>query len=238
MSMWLVGIDEAGRGPVIGPLVITIFACKEEMVDELRTSGVKDSKLLSAKKRIELAKMLDENESFYSETAVISAQEIDNYVDSTSLNDLEITYFGRLIDNLPEHITKNCQIMLDACEVNTDNFTQKVLRKLKKFDYKENISSENKADLNHTHVACASILAKQKRETEVSRIREELGLDIGSGYPSDPKTKSAVLVMTKGDSPNEYLRFSWSTTKNAWEENHSTKLRRRELKFGSQRKLF
>ena len=95
--MWLVGIDEAGRGPVIGPLVITIFACKENKVEGLQKQGVKDSKLLSSKKRIELSKMLSENDSFYSQTAVISAHEIDNFVDSTSLNDLEITYFAKLI---------------------------------------------------------------------------------------------------------------------------------------------
>ncbi|MGB0265070.1 MAG: ribonuclease HII [Candidatus Poseidoniaceae archaeon] len=236
--MWLVGIDEAGRGPVIGPLAITIFACKENKVEELIKQGVKDSKLLSSKKRIELAKMLGENESFYSETAVISAHEIDNYVDSTSLNDLEITYFAKLIDNLPKHIANNCQIMLDACEVNTDNFSQKVLSKLRKFAYEQNISSENKADLNHIHVACASILAKENREKEVSKIKEELGLEIGSGYPSDPKTKSAVQVLTKGNLPNKYLRFSWATTKNAWELNHKSQLKKRELKYGSQRKLF
>ena len=236
--MWLVGIDEAGRGPVIGPLAITIFACKENKVEELLKQGVKDSKLLSSKKRIELAKMLGENESFYSETAVISAHEIDNYVDSTSLNDLEITYFAKLIDNLPEYIANNCQIMLDACEVNTDNFSQKVLSKLRKFAYEQNISSENKADLNHIHVACASILAKENREREVSKIKEELGIEIGSGYPSDPKTKSAVQVLTKGNLPNKYLRFSWATTKNAWELNHKSQLKKRDLKYGSQRKLF
>ena len=236
--MWLVGIDEAGRGPVIGPLAISIFACKENKVEELLQQGVKDSKLLSSKKRIELAKMLGENESFYSESAVISAHEIDNYVDSTSLNDLEITYFAKLIDNLPEHIAKNCQIMLDACEVKTDNFTQKVLSKLKKFEHDQNISSENKADLNHVHVACASILAKENREKEVSRIKEDLALEIGSGYPSDPKTKLAVQVLTQGNLPNKYLRFSWVTTKNAWESNHDSKLKKRELQYGSQRKLF
>lgn len=236
--MWLVGIDEAGRGPVIGPLAITIFACKENKVEELLKQGVKDSKLLSSRKRIELAKMLGENESFYSESAIISAHEIDNFVDSTSLNDLEITYFAKLIDNLPEYIANNCQIMLDACEVNTDNFTKKVLSKLKKFAHEQNISSENKADLNHIHVACASILAKENREKEVSKIKEELGIEIGSGYPSDPKTKSAVQVLTKGNLPNKYLRFSWATTKNAWELNHKSKLTKRELKYGSQRKLF
>lgn len=236
--MWLVGIDEAGRGPVIGPLAITIFACKENKVEELLQQGVKDSKLLSPKKRIELAKMLVESESFYSESAVISAHEIDNYVDSTSLNDLEITYFAKLIDNLPEHIANDCQIMLDACEVNTERFTQKVSSKLKKFAHEQNISSENKADLNHIQVACASILAKENREREVSKIKEELGLEIGSGYPSDPKTKSAIQVLTKENLPNKYLRFSWATTKNAWELNHNSKLKKRELQYGSQRKLF
>ena len=78
---------------------------------------------------------------------LISEHEIDNFVDSTSLNDLEITYFAKLIDNLPEHIANNCLIKLDACEVNTDKFTQIVISKLKKFAHEQNISSENKADL-------------------------------------------------------------------------------------------
>ena len=95
--------------------------------------------------------------------------------------------------------------MLDACEVNTDTFTQKVLLKLKKFANEQNISAENKADLNHIHVACASILAKENREREVSEIKEKLGLDIGSGYPSDPKTKSAVQVLTNENLPNKFL---------------------------------
>ena len=56
--MWLVGIDEAGRGPVIGPLVITIFACKEGKVEELRQQGVKDSKLLPSKRESNLQKYL------------------------------------------------------------------------------------------------------------------------------------------------------------------------------------
>ena len=109
---------------------------QENKVEELRKQGVKD-KLLSSKRELNFQNAI-ENESFYSETAVISACEIDNFVDSTSLNDLEITYFAKLIDNLPEHIANNCLIKLDACEVNTDKFADNL--KLKKFAHEQNIS--------------------------------------------------------------------------------------------------
>lgn len=231
------GIDEAGRGPVIGPLVIAIFGCHKSAFNELQILGVKDSKLLSEKKRKEIFKQLVSSSEYYHEYHIISAHEIDNYVDQSSLNLLEILYFGKLIKAISRKVGKISEIMLDACESNTEKFTQKVIQ-TGNLNTDLNIKSENKADLNHIQVAAASIIAKEVREMELDKIRESMKIDFGSGYPSDPKTKSAVEILTKEELPSKFLRYSWSTTKNAWKHNHGKDLSKRAIKFGSQRTLF
>ena len=76
------------------------------------------------------------------------------------------------------------------------------------------ISCEHKADKNHMAVSAASILAKSAREKEVSKIKEEHG-DIGSGYPSDPKTKQFLSKNRNNKKTKSIFRKSWSTWKNA-----------------------
>lgn len=231
------GIDEAGRGPVIGPLVIAIFGCSKPALQELSSLGVKDSKLLSAGKRKEIFQYLTNNPKYYFDYRVISTHEIDNYVDQSSLNYLEILYFGKLIKSIPIELLKDSQIMLDACESNTEKFTGKV-RDTGNLGLDLNIKSENKADLNHLQVAAASIIAKEIREENLEQIRRSINIEIGSGYPSDPKTKVAVASMTKEKIPNKHLRYSWSTTRNAYKVNHGFDLEKRHYKYGNQRTLF
>ena len=76
--------------------------------------------------------------------------------------------------------------------------------------------AEHKADENHPEVSAASIIAKVTRDRLIAEISNELGLDIGSGYPSDPKTKAAVIELVKGETPHDCLRWSWKTVENAW----------------------
>lgn len=231
------GIDEAGRGPVIGPLVIAIFGCSKLALQELNSLGVKDSKLLSAGKRKEIFQSLTNNPKYYFDYRVISPHEIDNYVDQSSLNYLEILYFGKLIKSIPIELLNDSQIMLDACESNTEKFTGKV-RDTGNLGEDLNIKSENKADLNYLQVAAASIIAKEIREENLEQIKRTINLEIGSGYPSDPKTKAAVAYLTKEKIPNEHLRYSWSTTRNAYKLNHGLDLEKRPYKYGNQRTLF
>ena len=68
----------------------------------------------------------------------------------------------------------------------------------------------------------ASILAKVKRDAEISRIAEDVGFSVGSGYPSDTITRNAVRVLVSGDLPHTDLRWSWSTVSDLWTEAHST----------------
>ena len=72
------------------------------------------------------------------------------------------------------------------------------------------IKCEHKADKNHVAVSAASILAKDAREKEVAKLKEKHG-DIGSGYPSDPKTIDALKQWIKNKNIPFFVRKSWHT---------------------------
>ena len=192
-----IGVDEAGRGPVIGPLVVCAFASASQ--SHLRELGVKDSKDLSVKRRNELFPILSQMPH---KVIICSPERIDN---SNNLNTLEVELFAEALAIMPEG-----EIMLDACDVNANRFANNVSKLSGRVCY-----AEHKADENHPEVSAASIIAKVTRDRIVSEISEELGFDIGSGYPSDPKTKAAVIELIKGDKPHDCLRWSWKTVENA-----------------------
>ena len=88
----IAGIDEAGRGPVIGPLVIGLVLAKNDQLKKLQKLGVDDSKKLSISKRTMLSQIIMENVEYY-DTLVINPLEIDNYVFNENLT----------LTNLMEH---------------------------------------------------------------------------------------------------------------------------------------
>ena len=192
-----IGVDEAGRGPVIGPLVVCAFASDRN--SELRELGVKDSKFLSKKKRNQLYEILVDMPH---NVIVCQPERIDN---SDNLNTLEVQLFAEALAGMPDG-----EIMLDACDVNADRFAQNVSRLSNR-----DCNAEHKADETHPEVSAASIIAKVTRDRIIDELKEEIGFDIGSGYPSDPKTKSAVIELVKGELPHDCLRWSWKTVENA-----------------------
>jgi len=173
------GVDEAGRGCVLGPMVIGICKISEDQISYFRKIGVKDSKLLSFKKREELFEVIKKECKEY-RIIVIPAQEINVLMQEYTLNEIETQKFSDLINHLKLPVSN---IIIDAPEKNTEKF------KLKLFKYiddnkKEKIIAENKADLNHIVVGCASILAKVTRD----RLLYNLVKCKISGYPADVKT--------------------------------------------------
>jgi ribonuclease HII len=88
-------------------------------------------------------------------------------------------------------------------------------------------------DLENVLVGAASILAKVHRDNEIEKIGQLLNLDIGSGYPSDPKTKVAIRELIKGDLPNKYLRWSWATVENIWKKENGKPIPERGQKEGN-----
>jgi ribonuclease HII len=197
------GIDEAGRGPVIGPMVIAGVTLKQRLCHRLAEIGVRDSKLCSRKEREGLYEsILRIVENVH--TVVISPAEIDAALFSATmnLNSLELRYQAAVIDALfPD------RVVLDCPEVNTVAYAEKL--RLLLANPSIEIIAENKADVNHPIVSAASIVAKVTRDREIERIKEGIGIDFGSGYPGDPKTRR--FLGEAGPDHAHILRRSWKT---------------------------
>ena len=135
-------------------------------------------------------------------------------------------------------LRQNVQIICDACDTDTLRFNKRVAQLIDKWPWQQSkIDSYHKADENYPVVGMASILAKQARDEAIKSIEKTVGFAIGSGYPSDQITISAVRRMIEGV-PHQALRWSWSTVKRIWSENNSTEMPSRLVTSGKQRTLF
>ena len=222
--MWNVGVDEAGRGPVLGPLVVGAIALPVDDVQMLIERGVKDSKDLTHKKRLELVNWFHENaeqRNWHHSLIVCRPERIDHAVQSTGLNLLEVELFAEALVEIREKVDDSISILNDACDVNEQRFSDRIAARLPGWPWKDSrIHSEHKADTNHAIVGMASILAKVKRDEAIQLLAEEIGSPIGSGYPSDPKTKAALTGLLGEKTPHPSLRWSWKTVTRAWNEIH------------------
>jgi len=197
----VLGIDEAGRGPVIGPLIIAgvmIEDGKESMLGE-----VKDSKFLYHNKRIKLSKHIREH--FKYEIIKIYPNEIDDALnsDDLNLNWLEAHKQAEIINKLKPNVA-----IIDCPSINTKKFTE-YLRKLINLK-KIKLVVEHKADANYPVCSAASIIAKVEREEEMKKIKQKYG-DCGPGYPANKKTQEFVKIY--GKKYPEIFRKTWSTYK-------------------------
>jgi ribonuclease HII len=183
----IAGIDEAGRGPVLGPMVMAVVACNPKEKIILQQMGVKDSKLLTPKKRNELFKKI--KKGFEYAIIKVPIGEIDKHVDgvTSSLNRLEAITSGKLIKKICAKISIS-KVILDLPSRNKERYVNDVREKL---SFPENaipITAEFKADLNYVEVSAASILAKVTRDRAIKAMEKKVGVPIGSGYTSDPYT--------------------------------------------------
>lgn len=186
MSKIIVGVDEAGRGPVLGPLVMVALAIKEDDQKKLEWLGVKDSKLLSPQVRLELFDRIKEIvHDFRVEVIEPDAIDLSLQEENTNLNWLEADTSARMVSELQPD-----KIILDCPSRNIEAYKSFVRDKLSEGVKNDaELIVEHKADLNHIVVAAASVIAKVIRDQHVDHIKTEIGLDFGSGYMSDPKTK-------------------------------------------------
>ncbi len=200
------GIDEAGRGPVLGPMIICGVCMLNSNLDYLKEIGAKDSKKLSAKRRKELASLIKENCHSY-KVIVVSAKEIDQRENKNiTLNRLEELKMAEIVNDL-----KPDTIYLDAADVNEVRFG-KSIEKLLKYKPSE-IISKHRADDIYPIVGAASIIAKNKRDEIINEFKQDYG-EIGSGYPSDVKTTKFLRNYIKQHKKvPPFARKSWSTTK-------------------------
>lgn len=202
----IMGVDEAGRGPVIGPMVICCAAVANKRLREVKALGVKDSKLLTPKKRLELSLQIKEICNY--ELMVVEPGQIDARVpDEATLNQLEAECFANVIRSMK---SQPKVVYVDACDVNAERFGINVKKGL---DFEVELVSRHKADRDYPIVSAASILAKVHRDALIARISEEVGEDVGSGYPHDPVTINFLKsYYKKNKKMPPFVRHTWKTT--------------------------
>lgn len=197
--MKIVGIDEAGRGSVLGPLVVCGVAIEENRVKYLERLKLRDSKKLSPKRRMVLSRKIKKIAECY--PVKITAQDIDLLRSKdVNLNEIEKIAMKKIIGDSEPDIS-----IIDCIDVKPKRFKAEIET------YKENLEvvAEHKADDKYAIVSAASIVAKVERDSEVQKIRKEFK-EIGSGYPSDPKT-IAFLKKTPYEDLPDFVRKSWAT---------------------------
>ncbi len=212
----------------MGPLVVSMVAIQKGRESKLSRIGVRDSKLLTPRRREYL---YDEICSLAEDVGIykVSEEEINRAMAAgMSLNELEAFHFARLIDSCrasPE------RVFLDSPDVVPERFGIRVSlfsklpltvdgakrgkgamgdeeQKLIK------VVSEHKADVLYPVVSCASIVAKVTRDGALQKLRDRLDMDIGSGYPSDRKTIDAIKANLHDRKFGQYMRERWKTLKN------------------------
>lgn len=207
---YVLGIDEAGRGPVLGPMVITGVVARISNIPRFEKLVVKDSKRYSPHQRNTLSELIREVASDII-TRIIAPVEIDKWVEELEgLNEMEAYYYASIINEALDKKFNISIIYVDACDVDPNRF----YKRLKKYIYKcysGVLISEHKADENYSIVGSASIVAKTIRDREIDKLKKIYG-EIGSGYPSDNKT---ILFLKKhGDGELDIIRRSWKPYKN------------------------
>lgn len=198
-SLFIAGIDEAGRGPVIGPLVICCAVCNRRDEKKLKELCKKDSKQLSAEQR---KKILAELKTFCDFKWVeVSAEDLNKLMEKFSLNDIEAMFMAMLIKQL-----KNVDVFIDM----PDRYGRTFRARMEKFNCTK-FEAEHKADEKFPIVAAASIFAKVKRDEKIEKIKELLGVDFGSGYPGDQKTRAALNDKAFLEKAEKFIRKKWKT---------------------------
>lgn len=206
----IIGIDEAGKGPVLGSLFIgfSIIHLADGLKDlneyqqKLKELGVTDSKKITPKKRNDLYNKLKEMMDFkYAQLTPVLIDE--NKFNGGDLLQLEIDAIIKVVETEEPNL-----IIIDALTANPEKFKETIEKRLK-FECK--VIAENKADLNYEIVGAASICAKELREQELAQIHENIGINCGSGYPGDEKTRKFVKERGKDESIRFLFRKSWKT---------------------------
>ncbi len=214
----ILGIDDAGRGPVLGPMCLAGVLIPKQIEEEFRRSGIKDSKLLTAKKREELVEIIKQTALDFS-FQLLTPAEIDTGMGiGVNLNEVEAmaaaAILNKLCENLSEEQKKDLVIVIDCPSNNPTSWLNTLNKYIKKENQQIRIRAEHKADFHYPSVSAASIIAKTTRDAEIEKLKKEVGFDFGSGYPADPFTKEALEKHMSTLKKHRIIRESWQTYKN------------------------
>ncbi len=201
----IIGIDEAGRGCIIGPMVICAAAINPLDEYKLKELGVKDSKKLSPRQRENLYGKVGKLCKYT--TVKITAGELNQLMNRHNLNEIEAMKVAQSIDQLG---ISGATVFVDS----PDNVPAKFAKRIEKYlKTRSRIVSENKADDTYVIVGAASIIAKVTRDREIEKIKKLVGFDFNSGYTSDPVTQRYIARWKDYPALAPFIRMKWSTMK-------------------------
>jgi len=199
--MLICGIDEARRGPVLGPMVMCGAFIDDKDMKKLEALKPKDSKLLTKEEREELFPKLKKVLKHF-KLFVIPPAEIDKAVkggDGLNLNKLEAVKQAEILNEfLPDKAIIDCP----SNNIGSYGVYLKKLLDNKKIE----LVLEHNAE-RYPLVAAASIIAKVTGDGEIENIKKQIGVDFGSGYMSDPKTVD--FLKNNFEKYHEIFRKSW-----------------------------
>jgi len=210
---FFIGVDDAGRGPLIGAMLMAGVLVNETGQKALKKIGCKDSKMLTRKERENLFEQIKNISEGYHIVAT-SPTEIDNRTNvGLNLNRIEAIKTAEIINEILKKMPQKgeIEIVVDCPSPNTVEWRNYLLKHINESEKKVLIKCEHKADVNHVECSAASILAKVTRDNEIDKIKKEIGIDIGSGYPSDPVTVEFLEKHSKEFKNHGIFRKTWGT---------------------------
>lgn len=212
--MKVLGIDEAGKGSVIGPMVICGALFEKNTIHKLSELGVKDSKLLSPRRREELYRELRKLAKKV-KVIKVSPREIDERAEvCTNLTILEAIKFAKIINELMPDLA-----IIDCPSSNPRKFKEILKRYL---EHNCKLKVENYADRRYRVVGAASIIAKVIRDREIRKIERIVGKELGNGYPHD--SRALEFVKNANEFEKQFIRKSWQTYLRIRKEKEQRKL--------------
>lgn len=203
----VVGADEAGKGPALGPMVAGAVRADAADLPE----GLADSKQLTETRREELATELRDHPEISVATAAIPPERID--APDTDMNSLGVAAQAEAVASVAE---ENGTVIADAADTDEARFARRLREAVVDAGTEVDVTAEHGADEAHAIVSAASVVAKVERDRRMAEIDGQYDRDVGSGYPSDPTTRAFLgeYVDEHGELP-ACARATWSTCEDA-----------------------
>ena len=197
--MLILGVDEAGRGAVLGPMVLGAVLIRAENLSLLQKIGVKDSKCLSPQKREELYNQLEQTREVSLGVCFFTPEEIDR-------ESLQVLFQKGLFHLVCRYRPELVQLDLPVPSCRVSEYVEKLKALLKVV-----VEGQNQGEGKYPAVAAASIVAKVVRDRAMRALEKEWGEELGSGYPSDPRTRAFLRRVALKGSPPVFVRRKWKT---------------------------
>jgi len=197
----VLGVDEAGRGPIIGPMYVCGVVIDEKTANKLKLMGVTDSKQLNRDRREKLFKAIVSLAKH-----VLAVEVPPQLIDSINLNVLERDTIAFIV----ARAVAVWKEKLVAVYVDAVGTSSKLVTTIRKTGFLGSVVVEPKADSRYVVVAAASIVAKVLRDRAIEELRKLYGVE-GSGYPTDQRTLDWIrkAYASSPFNPPSFIRRTW-----------------------------